>query len=93
LNSDGCSHVDWENFDKDSFVPDIAADNYVAVDIQRFAVDNSVAADIRRFAVDTSVVLAWASCFELDTADIPSPDDDRLDWSEVDIRSRKSRRC
>lgn len=92
MNSEGCSHVDWDNFDKGSFVPDIAADNYVAVDIQHFAADNSVAVDIQRFAADTSAVLAWASCFESDTADIPSPDD-RLDWSEVDIRSRKSRRC
>ena len=67
LNLDYCgTHVDSDNFDRDSFdIPDTAADNSPE--------------DIRRFADTRPAVPVRASCFESDTADIPSLDCDRLD--------------
>jgi len=69
-----CIHVGSDNFDRDNFgIPD-AADNLLELeDIQCF-VDSP----------DKLIVLVWAFYFVLDTADIPNPDDDRLDWSIVD---------
>lgn len=76
-----CVHVGSDNFDRDySGIPD-TVDNLLEPEDNQCFVDS----------LDKLIVPVWAFCFVLDTADIPSPDDDRLGRSIVDIHVQRNR--